>query len=142
MNPDTKQAAFKEITALLSENTFDAIVLARFMQILPDTLAEQHYGKIINIHHSFLPAFLGAGAYQQAHDRGVKLVGATSHYVTDKLDEGPIIDQGVTRIAHHHSVDDIARLTRDIEKQVLSRALHAHLQDRIVIHNHKTIVFE
>ncbi|MBL4761153.1 MAG: formyltetrahydrofolate deformylase, partial [Gammaproteobacteria bacterium] len=120
----------------------DTIVLARYMQILPADFCEKNVGKIINIHHSFLPSFVGGKPYHQAHKRGVKLIGATCHYVTQELDAGPIIEQDVVRINHSHSVDDMVRLGKDVEKTALARGLRFHVQDRVLLHQQKTIVFE
>ena len=117
------------------------MVLARFMQIFPGDLCEKYFGKLINIHHSFLPSFVGAKPYHQAYDRGVKLTGATCHYVTEELDSGPIIDQDVIRIDHGHSIDDLVRLGKDVEKNVLAKGLSYHLQNRVIIHKNKTIIF-
>ncbi|MBC3765147.1 formyltetrahydrofolate deformylase [Neptunicella marina] len=137
----SKQQAFAEIERLLENYQIDLTVLARFMQILPDTLCEKLSGRAINIHHSFLPSFAGAKPYQQAYDRGVKLIGATCHYVTKDLDEGPIIEQQVIRITHSDSADDMVRKGKDCEKTALSNGLRYHLQDRVIIHHNKTVVF-
>lgn len=136
-----KQAAFARIDQLLSTERADTVVLARFMQILPAEMTRRWPGRIINIHHSFLPSFIGARPYHQAFARGVKLIGATSHYVTEQLDEGPIIEQDVVRIDHGDTEDDLVRYGRDIEKSVLSRALKYHLEDRVLLNGHRTIVF-
>ena len=120
----------------------DLVVLARYMQILSPTFVSRWQGRIINIHHSFLPAFVGAKPYHQAKQRGVKIIGATAHYVTSELDQGPIIDQDVTRISHRDEVDDLVRKGRDLERQVLSRAVKAHLDRRVLISGNRTIVFE
>ena len=138
----TKAAHFSALSILLDEIAPDVIVLARYMQILPPEICTRYAGKIINIHHSFLPAFAGAKPYHQAAERGVKLIGATCHYVTDELDAGPIIDQDVGRISHHDTVEDMVRTGKDIEKIVLARGLRYHLEDRVLIHGNKTIVFE
>ncbi|WFS63546.1 formyltetrahydrofolate deformylase [Pseudodesulfovibrio thermohalotolerans] len=119
----------------------DLIVLARYMQILTSDFVSRYPNQIINIHHSFLPAFVGADPYRRAYERGVKLIGATAHYVTEKLDEGPIIEQDVIRVTHSHTVDDLKRLGGDIERQVLSRAVKWHLEDRVIVDGNKTIVF-
>jgi formyltetrahydrofolate deformylase len=119
----------------------DVMVLARFMQILPSDLCARHPGSIINIHHSFLPSFAGAKPYHQAFERGVKLIGATCHYVTAELDAGPIIEQDTTRIDHGDSVDDLLRIGRDIERSVLIRGLRWHLEDRVLVNGDKTVVF-
>lgn len=137
-----KEQHFQAITELLEDINPEVIVLARYMQILPPTLCDQFAGKIINIHHSFLPAFSGARPYHQAAERGVKLIGATCHYVTEDLDAGPIIDQDIMRISHHDTIDDMARKGKDIEKVVLARGLRSHLEDRVLIHGNKTVVFE
>ncbi len=138
----SKQEHFALLGRLLDRLAPDLIVLARYMQILPPDLCEKYAGQIINIHHSFLPAFAGAKPYHQAAERGVKLIGATCHYVTDELDAGPIIDQDVARISHHDRVEDMVRIGKDIEKIVLARGLRYHLEDRVLIHGNKTIVFE
>jgi len=117
------------------------MVLARYMQILSPELCAANPGKIINIHHSFLPSFVGARPYHQAYQRGVKLIGATCHYVTSELDQGPIIEQDVIRIDHSDSVEDMVRYGKDIEKAVLARGLRYHLEDRVLVHGNKTVVF-
>jgi formyltetrahydrofolate deformylase len=117
------------------------MVLARFMQILPPEVCARYAGRIINIHHSFLPSFSGAAPYQQAFDRGVKLIGATCHYVTDQLDEGPIIEQDVIRIDHGDTPQDLVAYGKDIERQVLARGLGYHLEDRVLLNGSKTVVF-
>jgi formyltetrahydrofolate deformylase len=127
--------------ALLKELAPDFIVLARYMQILTDNFVRQFPTQIINIHHSFLPAFIGARPYHQAFDRGVKIIGATSHFVTAELDAGPIIEQDVTRVTHRDSPLDMIRKGKDLEKMVLSRAIYLHLQHRILVYNNKTVVF-
>lgn len=119
----------------------DLIVLARYMQILTPDFASKYSKKIINIHHSFLPAFVGADPYRRAHERGVKLIGATAHYVTAELDEGPIIEQDVNRVTHSHDISDLKRLGADIERHVLARAVKWHLEDRVIVDGNKTIVF-
>jgi len=116
-------------------------VLARYMQIIPPELCERYHGQVINIHHSFLPSFVGAKPYHQAAERGVKLIGATCHYVTSELDAGPIIDQDVIRISHNDTVEDMVRLGKDVEKMVLARGVRSHLEDRVLLHGNKTIVF-
>ncbi len=136
-----KTAAFDRIAMLFEEHRGDAMVLARFMQILPPSLCQRYPGRIINIHHSFLPSFVGAKPYHQAYLRGVKLIGATCHYVTDELDAGPIIEQDTVRIDHGDTVDDLVRYGRDIEKTVLSRGLRYHVEDRVLVCGNKTIVF-
>jgi formyltetrahydrofolate deformylase len=119
----------------------DTIVLARYMQVLSSDFLAQYPARIINIHHSFLPAFVGANPYQAAYDRGVKLIGATAHYVSEELDAGPIIEQDVQRVDHRHSPDDLRRLGRYIERIVLARAVQWHVEDRVLLHGNKTIVF-
>lgn len=141
VDADNKTDAFSEINEIIQKYTPDAIVLARFMQVIPPAMCEQYFGKMINIHHSFLPAFMGANPYKKAFEKGVKLVGATCHYVTDKLDEGPIIEQDVIRIDHSHSEQDIKRLGKDVEKTVLARGVRYHLNDQVIIHGNKTVVF-
>lgn len=141
VTPATKAEAFDEMARLFEEVGGDVMVLARYMQIVPPELCERYAGRIINIHHSFLPSFAGARPYQQAFERGVKLIGATCHYVTSDLDEGPIIEQDVNRIDHADTVDDLVRLGRDIERSVLARGLRWHVQDRVVLNGRKTVVF-
>ena len=136
-----KAAAFAEIGALFEQHQGDTLVLARFMQILPADFCQRYAGRIINIHHSFLPSFVGAKPYHQAYLRGVKLIGATCHYVTDELDAGPIIEQETVRVDHGDTVDDLVRYGRDIEKTVLARGLRYHVEDRVLICGNKTIVF-
>ncbi len=136
-----KAAAFGEIAHLFEQHQGDTLVLARFMQIMPPYLCERYAGCIINIHHSFLPSFVGAKPYHQAYQRGVKLIGATCHYVTENLDAGPIIEQDTVRIDHGDSVDDMVRYGRDIEKNVLARGLRYHVEDRVLVCGNKTIVF-
>jgi formyltetrahydrofolate deformylase len=138
---DNKPQAFAEITRIYQEVRGDAMVLARYMQILPPEFCEAFPGQIINIHHSFLPSFVGAKPYHQAYAKGVKLIGATCHYVTAELDQGPIIEQDVIRIDHSDSVEDMVRYGKDIEKAVLARGLRYHLEDRVLVHGNKTIVF-
>lgn len=137
---DNKAEAEAQALSLLEGQT-DLIVLARYMQILGPRFVARHPQRIINIHHSFLPAFAGADPYQQAHDRGVKLIGATSHYVTEELDQGPIIEQNVQRVSHRHSAADLRRLGQDVERQVMQRAVRWHLEDRIIVDGNKTVVF-
>ena len=141
VNMKDKIEAFGEITRLFEDYLGDTMVLARYMQILPPDLCHSYPGRIINIHHSFLPSFVGAKPYHQAHERGVKLIGATCHYVTDVLDAGPIIEQDIVRIDHGDSVEDLVRYGRDIEKTVLSRGLRYHVEDRVLVCGNKTIVF-
>jgi formyltetrahydrofolate deformylase len=136
-----RQKAFGELGDLVAAHEPDAIVLARFMQILPASLCTAWAGRAINIHHSFLPSFVGARPYHQAYARGVKLIGATCHYVTPDLDAGPIIEQDVIRVDHGDTVADMVRRGRDIERLVLSRGLRWHLEDRVLVHGNKTVVF-
>jgi formyltetrahydrofolate deformylase len=136
-----KVSAFDAISNLYDSYQADAMILARFMQIIPPSLCQRYPGKIINIHHSFLPSFIGAKPYHQAYQRGVKLIGATCHYVTDELDAGPIIEQDTVRIDHGDTVDDLVRYGRDIERTVLSRGLRYHVEDRVLVWGNKTIVF-
>ena len=136
-----RECAFQQISKLLEEADVDVVVLARYMQILPGWFCEKWPNRIINIHHSFLPSFVGANPYRQAAERGVKLVGATCHYVTAVLDGGPIIEQDVVRVRHNDCFTDIVRLGKDVEKLVLSRGLLYHLEDRVVVHRNKTILF-
>jgi formyltetrahydrofolate deformylase len=138
---DTKAAQEAQIRAIATDTGADLVVLARYMQILSDEMAAWLSGRCINIHHSFLPGFKGAKPYHQAHERGVKLIGATAHYVTGDLDEGPIIEQDVERITHADSADDLVRKGRDIERRVLARAVQLHLDGRSLLHGHKTVVF-
>lgn len=141
VSANDKQAAFDEVSRLIGEHHADTIVLARYMQILPSPLCKAFSQRVINIHHSFLPSFVGAKPYHQASRRGVKLIGATCHYVTEELDAGPIIEQDVERISHRYSTEDMVRLGKDVEKMVLARGLRYHLEDRVLVHNNKTIVF-
>jgi len=138
---DTKQEAEKEQLKLLKENNVDFIVLARYMQIISPKLIEEYKDEIINIHHSFLPAFPGAKPYHSAYKRGVKIIGATSHYVTADLDEGPIIEQDITRVSHTQTIKDFILKGRDLEKIVLSRALMLHTKRKVMVFNNKTVVF-
>jgi formyltetrahydrofolate deformylase len=138
---DTKMEQEARIWELVRETETDLVVLARYMQILSDGLAANLAGRCINIHHSFLPGFKGAKPYHQAHERGVKLIGATAHYVTSDLDEGPIIEQDVERISHRDTPDDLIRKGRDIERRVLARAVRHHLEDRVLLNGSKTVVF-
>ncbi|ACY20102.1 formyltetrahydrofolate deformylase [Gordonia bronchialis DSM 43247] len=138
---ERKAEAFAEVGRIVDAHSPDAIVLARFMQILPPQLCDAWAGRALNIHHSFLPSFVGARPYHQAFARGVKLIGATCHYVTADLDAGPIIEQDVIRVDHGDSVSDMVRQGRDIETLVLARGLRWHLEDRILVHGRKTVVF-
>ena len=136
-----KDAAFRHLEAVLDAENVELIVLARYMQVLPDWLCAKFAGRIINIHHSFLPAFVGANPYRQAYDRGVKLIGATCHYVTHDLDAGPIIEQTVERVQHYHAVSDLVRLGRDCERAALARGIRWHVNDRTIIDGNRAIVF-
>jgi formyltetrahydrofolate deformylase len=136
-----KQAAEERQLALLDELGVDLVVLARYMQILSPAFVDRRPGRIINIHHSFLPAFVGARPYHQAKERGVKLIGATAHYVTAELDQGPIIEQDVCRVSHRDEVDDLTQKGRELERQVLTRAVRLHLQRRVLTFGNRTIVF-
>jgi formyltetrahydrofolate deformylase len=136
-----KQAALEKTADLIGEAEPDTIVLARYMQIFPPWLCERYKHRVINIHHSFLPSFIGGKPYHQAEERGVKLIGATCHYVTEELDAGPIIEQDVTRIRHSDSIKDMMRLGKDVENAVLSRGLRYHLEDRVIVQGNKTILF-
>ena len=138
---DTKAAQEAQLRTLIEETRADVIVLARYMQVLSSEMTAMLSGRCINIHHSFLPGFKGAKPYHQAHARGVKLIGATAHYVTSDLDEGPIIEQDVERISHRDTPDDLVRKGRDIERRVLARALRYHIEDRVFLNGTKTIVF-
>ena len=138
---ETKAEQEGAIWDLVTKTKSDLVVLARYMQILSDDLSAKLSGRCINIHHSFLPGFKGARPYHQAHERGVKLIGATAHYVTRDLDEGPIIDQDVERISHRDTPEDLVRKGRDIERRVLARAVRHHLEDRVILNGRKTVVF-
>ena len=127
---------------LLNENNIDAVVLARYMQVLSKSFVDHYPNRLINIHHSFLPAFMGGNPYKQAYERGVKIIGATSHYVTEDLDEGPIIEQDIIRISHRDSVNDLVRSGRDLERIVLARAVNYHAEHRILVNGKKTVVFQ
>jgi formyltetrahydrofolate deformylase len=137
---DTRDAAEARLSALL-DGKADLLVLARYMQIVSPAFVTRWSHRIINIHHSFLPAFAGADPYRQAYERGVKVVGATAHYVTAELDGGPIIDQDVARVSHRDSIEDLKHLGRDLERRVLARAVRWHCEDRIIVHGNKTVVF-
>jgi formyltetrahydrofolate deformylase len=138
---DNKRDAEQKILSLLKQCSPDFIVLARYMQILSNEFVNEYPQRIINIHHSFLPAFVGAKPYHQAFERGVKLIGATSHYVTEVLDDGPIIEQDVARISHRDSLEDLLQKGRDLEKVVLSRAVRWHIENRVLLYGNKTVVF-
>lgn len=139
---ETKPQAEEQQIELLHANKIDLVVLARYMQVLSTDFIVHYPQPIINIHHSFLPAFVGAKPHHQAYERGVKLIGATAHYVTEVLDDGPIIEQGVSRITHRDSLEDLVEKGRDLEKVVLSRAVRWHIENRILLYNNKTIIFE
>jgi formyltetrahydrofolate deformylase len=141
ITPETKDAQERKEIALLKECEIDLVVLARYMQILSPLWMEAFPRRIINIHHSFLPAFIGGNPYRRAYERGVKLIGATSHYVTEDLDEGPIIEQDVVRVSHRDTLEDMIRKGRDLERQVLSRAVRAHLLHNVLSYANKTVVF-
>jgi formyltetrahydrofolate deformylase len=141
VEPSNRTAAFAAIERQLDQWRTEVAVLARFMQIVPSDLCARWAGRMINIHHSFLPAFAGAQPYRQAHQRGVKLIGATCHYVTAELDAGPIIDQEVTRVEHFHSLPDLMRLGQDCERLALLRGLRYHLEERVFVHGERTVVF-
>ncbi len=136
-----KEPAFEAMARILDAEQVELVVLARYMQILPTSLCQRYAGRIVNIHHGFLPSFAGSRPYQQAYDYGVKLIGATSHFVTADLDQGPIIEQDVIRVDHTDTVDDMVRLGRDVEKTVLARALRYVLEDRVLVDGTKTVVF-
>jgi len=138
----TKAAAEDRLRQVIDEHRADTVVLARYMQILSDQLAKELDGRAINIHHSFLPSFMGAKPYHQAYARGVKMVGATAHYVTADLDEGPIIDQAVAEIDHRHGADDLVRVGRDSECKALARAVNWHAQHRILLNGNRTVIFK
>ncbi|MBL0933299.1 MAG: formyltetrahydrofolate deformylase [Rhizobiaceae bacterium] len=138
---ENKAQAERQLMQVIDDAGVELVVLARYMQVLSDEVCERMSGRIINIHHSFLPSFKGANPYKQAFERGVKLIGATAHYVTADLDEGPIIEQDTVRISHAQSPEDYISLGRDVEAQVLARAIHAHVHDRVFINGEKTVVF-
>lgn len=141
MDDGRRESGFAEIRRLIIAQDVELIVLARFMQIVPEDFCHDYKGRIINIHHSFLPAFAGANPYRQAYERGVKLIGATCHYVTEDLDAGPIIEQEVERVQHFHTPGDLARLGRDCERIALAKGIRYHVQDRTIIDDHRAIVF-
>jgi formyltetrahydrofolate deformylase len=141
VTPDTKTDAEDRLLALVGELDVDLVVLARYMQILSDDLCKQLEGRAINIHHSFLPSFKGARPYAQAHERGVKLIGATAHYVTPDLDEGPIIEQDVARVEHSLDPDELVAIGRDVEAQALARAVKWHSEHRVLLNGNRTVVF-
>jgi len=139
---ENKAEAERQEIELLAKNGIDLVVLARYMQVLSQDFIKQYPQQIINIHHSFLPAFIGAKPHHQAFERGVKLIGATAHYVTEVLDDGPIIEQGVTRISHRDALEELVEKGRDLEKMVLSRAVRWHIENRILLYGNKTVIFE
>ena len=141
VTPETKAHAFESIERIWTDSGADLVVLARYMQVVPLQVCERWEGRIMNIHHSFLPSFVGANPYQRAWERGVKLIGATCHYVTADLDEGPIVEQEVIRVEHFHDTDDLLRIGRDCEKQALARGVRWHLSDRVLLHGKRTVVF-
>lgn len=141
VTPDTKEQAEDRLRELIARHDVDLVVLARYMQVLSDRMCSELSGRAINIHHSFLPSFKGAKPYHQAFDRGVKLVGATAHYVTADLDEGPIIEQDVVRVDHGFNQDQLVTAGRDVEAQVLSRAVRWHAESRVLLNGHRTVVF-
>lgn len=141
ITPDTRREAEQAHLKLLEEHQIDFIVLARYMQIIPQGLIDVYPSKIINIHHSFLPAFVGAKPYHSAFKRGVKIIGATSHYVTTELDAGPIIEQDVVRVSHSHTIKDLISKGRDLEKIVLSTAIKHHVDQKVMVYGNKTVVF-
>ena len=141
VEPGRKQEQEAALWSLIEQTGTELVVLARYMQVLSDGLAARLAGRCINIHHSFLPGFKGARPYHQAHARGVKLIGATAHFVTADLDEGPIIEQDIQRVSHHDTPDDMVRIGRDIERRVLAQALRYWLDDRILLNGHRTVVF-
>lgn len=141
VNKENKAEQEARLLDLAAKSGADLVILARYMQVLSDTLSRRLFGKVINIHHSFLPSFKGAKPYHQAHERGVKLIGATAHYVTADLDEGPIIEQETERVTHAMTADDFVAAGRDIEARVLARAVKLHLESRVMLNGHKTVVF-
>ncbi|MFW5820961.1 MAG: formyltetrahydrofolate deformylase, partial [Bacteroidota bacterium] len=142
VSKENKTEIEKQELEVLKDNKIDAIVLARYMQILSPEFVSHYPNRIINIHHSFLPAFVGGNPYRQAFERGVKIIGATSHYVTSDLDQGPIIAQGTSNITHRDNVKELIRKGRDLERLVLAKALKLHSEHRVLVHGHKTVVFE
>ena len=139
---ETKREVEEKEVELLQKEGIDLIVLARYMQILSDWFVNLYPNRIINIHHSFLPAFVGAKPYHRAYERGVKIIGATSHYVTEELDQGPIIEQDVVRVSHRDSVEEMIKKGRDLEKLVLARAVKWHLENKILVYDNKTVIFD
>jgi formyltetrahydrofolate deformylase len=142
IDPNSKQVQEEKELKLLDELGIDLVVLARYMQIVSEKFTTAYAKRIINIHHSFLPAFVGGRPYHQAYERGVKLIGATAHYATSRLDEGPIIEQDVVRCSHRDQISDLIRKGRDLEKTVLARAVRSHLDDRVLVYGNKTVVFD
>lgn len=142
VTPATKQEVEQREMELLQQHDIDTVVLARYMQVLSPQFVERYPSRVINIHHSFLPAFVGSSPYRQASERGVKIIGATSHYVTEDLDQGPIIEQDIVRITHKDTLDDLIRKGRDLERLVLARALRLHSEQRILVNGKKTVVFD
>lgn len=140
-NKDIREQVESRQLQILKDHEIELIILARYMQILTPSFVSHYPNQIINIHHSFLPAFIGARPYERAYDRGVKIIGATSHYVTNDLDEGPIIEQGIERVNHQNSVEDLKRIGRNIERNVLAKAVEWHIQDRVIVDGNKTIIF-
>ena len=141
VSKDTKAAQEAQVLEIIQKSGADLVVLARYMQVLSNELSTRLFGQVINIHHSFLPSFKGAKPYHQAHERGVKIIGATAHYVTPDLDEGPIIEQETARVTHAMSAEDLVAAGRDIESRVLARAVKLHLEDRVMLNGRKTVVF-
>jgi len=141
VTPETKAEAFARMDAIFREAGIDLVVMARYMQVLPAEFCKAWQGRIINIHHSFLPSFAGANPYKRAYARGVKLIGATCHYATADLDAGPIIDQEVVRVEHYHTPEDLLRLGRDCERLALARGVRYHVEDRVLLHGNRSIVF-
>ncbi|HLR92077.1 MAG TPA: formyltetrahydrofolate deformylase [Atopostipes sp.] len=141
-NKDIRHQVEKKQVELMEQYNIDVIILARYMQILTPDFVKRYPNKIINIHHSFLPAFIGAHPYERAYERGVKLIGATSHYVTNELDEGPIIEQDIERVDHRDNIRTLKKIGQQVERRVLARAVKWHLQDRIIVKDNKTIVFQ
>tara|TARA_X000001036_G_scaffold268862_1_gene249526 strand:- start:644 stop:1498 length:855 start_codon:yes stop_codon:yes gene_type:complete len=141
VSPSTKEEQESKVTAILYKEKVDLLVLARYMQILSEKFVDNFYGRIINIHHAFLPAFKGSNPYRRAWERGVKMIGATAHYVTKKLDEGPIIEQDVVSVSHQHSVKEMIQAGRDIERRVLTSAVKSHIEYRIILDGNRTIIF-
>jgi len=142
VTPDNKGAAYAEIQRIFDDVRGDSMVLARYMQVVSPEFVARYPQRIINIHHSFLPAFVGAKPYHRAFERGVKLIGATSHYVTEVLDEGPIIEQDIARVSHRDQLEDLIQKGRDLEKVVLSRAVRWHVENRILLYANKTVIFD